>query len=48
MWLPAEVGTPLTWTPPQQVGTYQESHPIFDIFPSAGFPHNTRLNFTTV
>ena len=37
MWLPAEVGTPLTWTPPQQVGTYQESHPIFDIFPSAGF-----------
>ncbi len=37
MWLPAEVGTPLTWTPPQQVGTYQESHPIFDIFPSTGF-----------
>ena len=37
LWLPAEVGTPLTWTPPQQVGTYQESHPIFDIFPSAGF-----------
>ncbi len=37
MWLPAEVGTTLTWTPPQQVGTYQESHPIFDIFPSAGF-----------
>lgn len=36
-WLPAEVGTTLTWTPPQQVGTYQESHPIFDIFPSAGF-----------
>ena len=37
LWLPAEVGTPLAWTPPQQVGTYQESHPIFDIFPSAGF-----------
>ncbi len=37
MWLPAEVGPPLTWTPPQQVGTYQKSHPIFDIFPSAGF-----------
>ncbi len=37
MWLPAEVGTTLTWTPPQQVGTYQESHPIFDIFPSTGF-----------
>ena len=35
-WLPAEVGTPLTWTPPQRVGTYQESHPIFDIFPSEG------------
>ena len=36
LWLPAEVGTPLTWTPPQQVGPYQESHPIFDIFPSTG------------
>ncbi len=35
-WLPAEVGSTLTWTPPQQVGTYQESHPIFDIFPSEG------------
>ena len=37
MWLPVEVGTTLTWTPPQQIGTYQESHPIFDIFPSTGF-----------
>ena len=37
MWLPAEVGSTLTWTPPQQVGTYQASHPIFDIFPSEGF-----------
>ncbi|MDE0554730.1 MAG: BatA domain-containing protein [Candidatus Poribacteria bacterium] len=37
MWLPAEVGSTLTWTPPQQVGTYQVSHPIFDIFPSEGF-----------
>ena len=35
-WLPAEVGNPLTWTPPQRVGTYQELHPIFDIFPSEG------------
>ena len=37
IWLPAEVGSTLTWTPPQRVGTYQESHPIFDIFPSEGF-----------
>ena len=37
IWLPAEVGPTLTWTPPQQVGTYQASHPIFDIFPSEGF-----------
>ena len=36
-WLPAEVGPALTWTPPQQVGTYQESHPIFDIFSRKGF-----------
>ena len=35
-WLPAEVGSTLTWTPPQRVGTYQASHPIFDIFPSEG------------
>lgn len=37
IWLPAEVGPALTWIPPQQIGTYQESHPIFDIFPSEGF-----------
>ncbi len=37
MWMPAEVGNALTWTPPQQIGAYQESHPIFDIFPSEGF-----------
>ena len=36
-WLPAEVGSTLTWTPPEQIGTYQESHPIFDIFPNEGF-----------
>ena len=37
IWLPAEVGNTLTWTPPEQIGTYQESHPIFDIFPNEGF-----------
>lgn len=36
-WLPARVGGPLTWTPPQRVQTYEETHPIFDIFPSEGF-----------
>ena len=35
--MPAEVGNPLAWTPPQRIGTYQESHPIFDIFPNEGF-----------
>ena len=37
MWLPAELGNSLIWTPPQQVRTYQETHPIFDIFPNEGF-----------
>ena len=37
VWMPAEFGGTLTWTPPQQVHTYQETHPIFDIFPSDGF-----------
>ena len=36
-WLPAQLGSPLRWTPPQQVRAYQEKHPIFDIFPSEGF-----------
>ena len=36
-WLPAGVGNTLRWTPPQRVDTYQESHPIFDIFPGEGF-----------
>ena len=36
-WLPAQLGSPLRWTPPQQVRAYQEEHPIFDIFPSEGF-----------
>ena len=37
MWLPARLGSPLTWTPPQRVQAYEETHPIFDIFPSDGF-----------
>lgn len=36
-WLPAQLGSTLTWTPPQQVRAYQEEHPIFDIFPNEGF-----------
>ena len=36
-WLPAQLGSPLTWTPPQQVRAYQAKHPIFDIFPNEGF-----------
>ena len=36
-WLPAQLGSPLTWTPPQQVRAYQEEHPIFDVFPNEGF-----------
>ncbi|MYB96145.1 VWA domain-containing protein [Candidatus Poribacteria bacterium] len=36
-WLPAQLGSTLTWTPPQQVRAYQEGHPIFDIFPNEGF-----------
>ncbi len=36
-WLPAQLGSTLTWTPPQQIRTYQEGHPIFDIFPNEGF-----------
>ncbi len=37
VWLPAQLGSTLTWTPPQRVQAYQEIHPIFDIFPSEGF-----------
>ena len=37
IWLPAQLGNTLTWTPPQRVQAYQEIHPIFDIFPSEGF-----------
>lgn len=36
-WLPAQLGRTLTWTPPRQIRMYQETHPIFDIFPSEGF-----------
>ncbi|MCE2414315.1 BatA domain-containing protein [Candidatus Poribacteria bacterium] len=36
-WLPAQLGNPLTWVPPQRVQAYEETHPIFDIFPSEGF-----------
>ena len=36
-WFPAQLGSPLTWTPPQRVQVYEETHPIFDIFPSEGF-----------
>ena len=36
-WLPAQLGSPLRWTPPQQVRAYQAEHPIFDIFPNEGF-----------
>ena len=36
-WFPVQLGSTLTWTPPQQVRAYQERHPIFDIFPNEGF-----------
>jgi hypothetical protein len=36
VWVPAQLGDTLMWTPPQQVQTYEEAHPIFDIFPSEG------------
>ena len=37
VWLPAQFGSALTWTPPQRVHTYQEEHPVFDVFSSEGF-----------
>ncbi len=37
VWLPAQLGSSLKWTPPQRVQAYEETHPIFDIFPSEGF-----------
>ena len=36
-WFPARLGNPLTWVPPQRVQRYEETHPIFDIFPRDGF-----------
>ena len=36
-WLPARLGSSLKWMPPQRVQAYEETHPIFDIFPSEGF-----------
>ncbi len=43
--LPAQVGTPLTWAPPQQITEYNAAHPIFDIFPSDGFPEQYAPQF---
>ena len=37
VWLPARLGDSLQWVPPQRVQAYEETHPIFDIFPSEGF-----------
>ena len=37
IWLPAQLGSALTWTPPQRVHAYQEEHPVFDVFSSEGF-----------
>ena len=37
VWLPAQLGAALAWTPPQQVHTYREEHPVFDVFSSEGF-----------
>lgn len=36
-WFPAQLGRTLIWTPPRQIRTHQETHPIFDIFSSEGF-----------
>ncbi len=32
-WLPAQFGQPITWQIPQQVSKYNQTHPIFEIFP---------------
>ena len=45
--LPAEFGGTLTWTRPQQVRTYQETHPIFDIFRNDGFSTQYAPQFYT-
>lgn len=32
-WIPAQFGQPIRWQIPQQVSKYEETHPIFEIFP---------------
>ncbi len=32
-WAPAQFGQPIRWQVPQQVSKYEETHPIFEIFP---------------
>lgn len=32
-WIPAQFGQPIRWQVPQQVSKYEETHPIFEIFP---------------
>ena len=32
-WAPVQFGLPITWQIPQQVSKYEETHPIFEIFP---------------
>ena len=32
-WLPVQIGQPMTWQIPQKVRKYDETHPIFEIFP---------------
>ena len=36
-WAPAQFGQPIIWQIPQQVSEYEETHPIFDIFPENVF-----------
>lgn len=32
-WIPIQIGQPITWRVPQQVSKYDDTHPIFEIFP---------------
>ena len=32
-WLPVQFGQPITWQIPQKISKYDETHPIFEIFP---------------
>ncbi len=36
-WTPVQFGQPIIWQIPQQVSKYEESHPIFEIFPENVF-----------